>query len=251
MLKESRQGHIVDLLRRDGRVLASELAATLQVSDDTVRRDLAELADAGLLLRVHGGALPASPAGVPYAARERQAPEAKLAIARAAAALVRDGQAVFFDGGTTARLVAECLPPERRATVVTHSTTVAEALAEHPGVELVLLGGRVRKSSRVAVGAATVDAVRAVRADLFLLGVCGLHAEAGLSTDDYEEAAVKRAMIEGAAEVVALGSSEKLGTADRYVFAPAAELTHLVTERAAPEELVAPFARLGVSVVRA
>lgn len=251
LLKEARQHAILEVLRRDGRVRASDLVARLGVSDDTVRRDLAELADAGRLLRVHGGALPLSPASASYAARERQAPEAKRAVARAAAALVRDGQAVFLDGGTTARLVAAALPPERRATVITHSTSTAEALAEHPGVELILLGGRVRKAARVAVGAATVDAVRAIRADLFLLGVCALHAEAGLSTDDYDEAAVKRAMLEGAAEVAALVTSEKLGTADRYTFAPAGALTHLVTERAAPAALVAPFTRLGVRVVRA
>ena len=249
--KEARQQVILDALSREGRVHAAQLVARLNVSDDTVRRDLAELSDAGRLMRVHGGALPASPASVPFRDRERQAPEAKQSIARAAAALVRDGQAVFFDGGTTARLVAECLPAERRVTVITHSTTVAESLAEHPGVELVLIGGTVRKSARVAVGSTAVDAVRAIRADLYLLGVCALHAEAGLSTDDYEEAAVKRAMIDSAAEVAALVSSEKLGTADRYTFAPASELTHLVTERDAPDDLVAPFARLGISVVRA
>jgi DeoR/GlpR family transcriptional regulator of sugar metabolism len=251
MLKSARQDFIVEALRRDGRVLASELAARLGISDDTVRRDLSELADAGVLQRVHGGALPMAPALPSFAARELQAPEAKLAIARAAAALVRDGQAAFFDGGTTARLVARHLPPELRATVITHSPTTAEVLMEHPSVDVVLLGGRVQKLSRVAVGAATVDAVRMIRADLYLLGVQGLHHEVGISTHDLEEAYVKRAMLESAAETVALVSSEKLGTAGRHVVAPASELTHLVTERAAPKEMIAPFENLGITVIRA
>jgi len=251
MLKSARRDRIVEALRRDGRVLASELAAELGVSDDTVRRDLSDLADAGILQRVHGGALPMSPALPSFADRERQAPEAKRAIARAAAALVRDGQTIFLDGGTTARLVARHLPPERHATVVTHSPTTAEVLTEHPRVEIVLLGGRVLKPSRVAVGSATVDAVRTIRADLYLMGVNGLHHEVGISTHELEEAHVKRAMLESAAETVALVSSEKLGTAGRYVVAPAAEITHLVTERAAPDEMVAAFERLGITVVRA
>ena len=251
MLKSARRDLIVEALRRDGRVLASELAAQLGVSDDTVRRDLSELAEEGVLQRVHGGALPVSPALPSFSARERQAPEAKRAIASAAAALVRDGHVVFLDGGTTARLVARHLRRDLRATVVTHSPTTAEVLMAHPSVEIVLLGGRVLKLSRVAVGAATVDAVRAIRADIYFLGVNGLHHEVGISTHDLEEAHVKRAMIESAGDTVALVSSEKLGTAGRYVVAPASELTHLVTERSAPEELVASFERLGVTVIRA
>src|SRR5215207_4759516 len=147
MLKEARRDHIVETLRRHGRVVASELAATLGVSDDTVRRDLSDLAQAGVLHRVHGGALPTSPALPAFAARELQAPEAKRAIARVAAGLVRNGQVVFMDGGTTARLTAAQLSPELRATVITHSPTTADVLMDHPHVELVLLGGRVFKPS--------------------------------------------------------------------------------------------------------
>lgn len=250
MLKHERHRMILDRLRADGRVLASSLSTELGVSDDTVRRDLADLAGTGVLQRVHGGAIPTSPIGGPYTAREQQGREAKQAIARAAAALVRDGQAVLFDGGTTARLVAEHLPPGLRATVLTHSPPIAEVLAEHPTVEVVLIGGRLQKASRVAVGAATVEALQMVRADVFVLGVCSVHPEVGLSTWDLEEAHVKRAMIASAAEVIALTTAEKLGTAARYVFGAASDLTHLVTD-STDETLLAPYAALGVTVVRA
>jgi DeoR/GlpR family transcriptional regulator of sugar metabolism len=251
MLKHERHRWILDRLRADGRVLASAVSTELGISDDTVRRDLADLAGAGVLQRVHGGAVPTSPAVVPFTVREQQAPEAKRAIARAAAGLVRDGQAVILDGGTTARLVAEELAPGLRATVITHSPTVAEVLAEHPTVEVILLGGRLQKASRVAVGAATVEALRMVRADVYLLGVGALHPEVGLSTGDLEEAHVKRAMIASAAEVVALTTPEKLGTAARYVFGAVSDLTHLVTDGSAEDAQLAPYARLGVTIVRA
>ena len=251
MLKHERHRWILDRLRADGRVLASAVSTELGISDDTVRRDLADLAGAGVLQRVHGGAVPTSPAVVPFTVRERQAPEAKRAIARAAAGMVRDGQAVILDGGTTARLVAEELAPGLRATVITHSPTVAEVLAEHPAVEVILLGGRLQKESRVAVGAATVEALRMVRADIYLLGVGALHPEVGLSTGDLEEAHVKRAMIASAAEVVALTTPEKLGTAARYVFGAVSDLTHLVTDGSAEDAQLAPYARLGVTIVRA
>ena len=251
MLKHERHRWILDRLRTDGRVLASAVSTELGISDDTVRRDLADLAGAGVLQRVHGGAVPTSPAVVPFTVREQQAPEAKRAIARAAAGLVRDGQAVILDGGTTARLVAEELAPGLRATVITHSPTVAEVLAEHPTVEVILLGGRLQKESRVAVGAATVEALRMVRADVYLLGVGALHPEVGLSTGDLEEAHVKRAMIASAAEVVALTTPEKLGTAARYVFGAVSDLTHLVTDGGADDAQLAPYARLGVTIVRA
>lgn len=253
MLKHERHRRILDLLRADGRVLASALSTELGVSDDTVRRDLADLAGAGVLQRVHGGAVPTSPAVMvqSYTARERQAPEAKRAIARVAAGMLRDGQAVILDGGTTARLVAEELAPGLQATVITHSPTVAEVLAEHPTVEVILLGGRLNKTSRVAVGAATVEALRMVRADVYLLGVGALHPEVGLSTGDLEEAHVKRAMIASAAEVVALTTPEKLGTAARYVFGEVSDLTHLVTDGGADDAQLAPYEKLGVTIVRA
>jgi DeoR/GlpR family transcriptional regulator of sugar metabolism len=251
MLKHERHRWILDRLRADGRVLASAVSTELGISDDTVRRDLADLAGTGVLQRVHGGAVPTSPAVVPFTAREQQAPEAKRAIARAAAGLLRDGQAVILDGGTTARLVAEELAPGLRATVITHSPTVAEVLAEHPTVEVILLGGRLQKASRVAVGAATVEALRMVRADVYLLGVGALHPEVGLSTGDLEEAHVKRAMIASAAEVVALTTPEKLGTAARYVFGAVADLTHLVTDGSAEDAQLAPYEQLGVTIVRA
>jgi DeoR/GlpR family transcriptional regulator of sugar metabolism len=251
MLSAERRQHILERLRAEGKVLASELSAQLSVSEDTIRRDLRELNEAGMLVRVHGGALPKSPASASYRARALQAPEAKAAIARAAVNLMRDGQVIILDGGTTAQLVAQHLPEQLRATIVTNSPPIAVALAEHAWVEVILLGGQLFKHSQVTVGAVTVAALAEIRADLCLLGVCSLHPDVGISIPDYEETQVKRQMIRSSAEVVALASPEKLGTAAPFMVAPLAELTHIVTERSVAEATLAPYRALGITVVQA
>jgi len=128
---------------------------------------------------------------------------------------------------------------------------IALALAEHPGVEVEVIGGTLRKDGLASGGIAALEALRQVRADLCFLGVCSLHAEIGVSVPDPEEARLKRAMVERAAEVVAVADAGKLGTASAFAVCPLDELTHLVTERAAGEELLAPYRERGLQVVRA
>jgi DeoR/GlpR family transcriptional regulator of sugar metabolism len=249
MLTAERRQYILERLRHEGKVVASELSVALEVSEDTIRRDLRELAEAGQLQRVHGGALPRSPGIASYEVRQTHATSAKAAIAHAAVQLMRDGQVIMLDGGTTTLQVAQQIPRSLRATVVTNSPPIAEVLADHPCAELVLIGGRLFKQSRVVVGAAATEAIRSVRADLCVLGVCSLHPEVGISVTDLEEAHTKRAMVAVSAEVVALADGEKLGTIAPYLVGPIHELTHLVTEREVPEAVLAPYRQQGVIVV--
>ena len=251
MLTEERRQLILERLGRDGKVVAAELSMSLAVSPDTVRRDLRELADAGLLRRVHGGALPATLGARPYAARLEQSPEAKVAIARATGRLFRHGQVILLDSGTTTLEVARHLPPELEATVITNSPPVAVALAGHPKVDVTVIGGMLVKEAHALVGAATVDALRSVRADVLVLGVCSLHPEIGITVLELEESYVKRAMIANAAEVVAVSSADKLGSAGPYVIAPLEELTYLVTDASAPPEKLDQFRAAGVELVLA
>ena len=250
MLTAERQQHILATLQRQGKVVASELSAALDVSEDTIRRDLRKLAEAGLLQRVHGGALPSSPAAASYSARQAQSPSAKAAIAQAAAQLVNKGQVIILDGGTTTLQVAQRLPTDLQATVVTNSPPIAVALANHPQIEVLMIGGRLDKASLVSIGAVTIEGFRTIRADLCMLGICSLHPEVGITVPDLEEAYVKRAMIASAAEVVALASAEKLGTATTYTVGPLTELTHLVTEPSVSDELLEPYRALGITIVR-
>ncbi|MBA3945534.1 MAG: DeoR/GlpR transcriptional regulator [Herpetosiphonaceae bacterium] len=251
MLTEERRERILDELQRTGKVLAADLSRALHVSDDTIRRDLDALAARGLLRRVYSGALRTPPVNTDYVARQGEGVAAKEAVARATAALIRPGQVIILDGGTTTLAVARYLPRDLAATVVTTSPPVAVALAEHTNIEVITIGGRLYRYPLVNVGAATIAGLRELRADLCVIGVLALDPEVGLSVLDYEEAAVKRVMIEVSADVVVPTPAAKLGTVAPFVVAPAAALTHLVTEASVSEETLAPYRALGLTVVRA
>jgi DeoR/GlpR family transcriptional regulator of sugar metabolism len=250
MLREERHFYILEQLRKAGKVLTLELSRELDVSEDTLRRDLRELAANGKLQRVHGGALLRSPAAGSFAEREGQRAQTKEALAASAARLIQDGQVVLFDGGTTNLAVARQLPATLRATVITPSPAIALALLPLPQVDVLLLGGRLDKQTETAVSIATAEALHDIRADVCLLGVCSLHPEIGISVATSEEALIKRRMIAQSGEVIAVAVADKLGTAMPYVVGPICELTHLVTEQFVPDPAVAPYRQQGIAVVR-
>ena len=247
MLTAERRQEILGRLDRDGKVVASELVASLGVSEDTVRRDLRDLADQGLLLRVHGGALPAAQAIGSFERRLELGHEAKVALADAALPLLHGARVIVLDGGTTPLELARRLPHSHTGTVVTNSPPVAVALAAHPQVEVVLVGGRLLKADQVAVGSVAVEALRSIRADVCVLGICSLHPDVGVTTFDHEEAHVKRAMVASAGEVIALATADNLRTASPWVVASLADVDHLVTDGDA--ELTQPYAAAGIDVV--
>ncbi len=251
MLTRQRKELLLRLLKEEGQIVAKTLSESLGLSEDTIRRDLRELAKEGLLQRVHGGALPASPAEGNFAVRATLSTDAKPAIARAAAAMIQRGQVVFIDGGTTAVQLARALPRDLRATVITHSPSVAVELVDHPDVDVIIIGGRLFKHSIVAMGAAAVEAVSQFRADMFFMGVCSLHPEAGITTGDFDEAAMKRALSKAAARTVVLASPEKLGTAAPFQIAPLATVDHIVVNREVDDALLAPYREMGIEVTLA
>ena len=249
MLTSERKALILDLLRRDRRVIAKSLSQQLGLSEDTIRRDLRELAAEGLLQRVHGGALPTSPAMADMRDRWHVAPDSKDAVARAAAKLVRPEQVVILDGGTTAVRMARYLPPSLRATVITHSPSVAIELAAHETISVELIGGRLFKHSVVSVGASAMEAIARIRADTFFMGVTGVHPELGLTTGDSEEATIKRALSRQAAETIVLASEEKLGAVSPFLVMELGEVDSLVVESGTPGELLDAYRAAGVAIV--
>jgi DeoR/GlpR family transcriptional regulator of sugar metabolism len=251
VLTSQRKKLILERLRRDGQIIAKNLSIEFELSEDTIRRDLRELAADGLLQRVHGGALPASPAIADLSARQKIGMDGKTAIGRTAANMIQPGQIVILDGGTTAVQLARHLPLELKATIITHSPSIAVELERHAQLEVILFGGRLFKHSMVTVGAATVAAISQIRADTYFMGVTGIHPTVGLTTGDLEEAHVKRALMNSAAESIALASSEKLNAASAYQIAPLEELSGIITERDVPKDVTAPFEQLGLTVTRA
>ncbi|MBC7619774.1 MAG: DeoR/GlpR transcriptional regulator [Candidatus Saccharibacteria bacterium] len=251
MLTTQRKMLLLERLTQDGQIVAKALSAELGLSEDTIRRDLRELAASGKLQRVHGGALPASAAMGDTLVRAHIAPHDKQALGRAGANMVQTGQVVLLDGGTTALQVARYLPDDLRATFITHSPQVALELATKPHLEIIMLGGRLFRHSMVNVGPTAIEAVRQLRADLYFMGVTGVHATAGLSTGDFEEAATKRALHASASETVVLASPEKLGAASPFVIAALQDIATLVVPVTTAQSTVAAFRAVGVPVLLA
>lgn len=247
MLTRQRKDHILAVLKRDGQVIAKALSQELDLSEDTIRRDLRELAAEGRLQRVHGGALPASPAVANVAAREQISRGPKVAIGRAAAKLVRRGQIMFLDGGTTTLQLARHLPPDLDVTVITHSPSIAVSLVDH-AAEVVLIGGRLFKHSLVSVGVAALEAIHRIQADTYFMGVTGIHPQNGLTTGDFEEAELKRAIMGRAAETVVLATAEKLNAVSPFVIAPFEDISGVVLDAQPPKSFAAACAKASVSI---
>jgi DeoR/GlpR family transcriptional regulator of sugar metabolism len=250
MLAAARKDLLLDRLRRDGRIVAKDVAAELGLSEDSIRRDLRELDAAGLAVRVYGGALPASPAVADYATRAAVAPDSKRRVAAAAVALIRPGSTVILDGGTTTLAMVDALPRNFPCTIVTHSPTVAASLLDHVA-DVFVIGGRLFKHSAVTCGAAAVEVANGITADLFFLGVTGVHASAGLTTGDPDEAAMKRALAGRAGETYVLASVEKIGTASRYGVLPFDEVAGIVTDTDAGDPTLRDLVDRGVTLIRA
>lgn len=251
MLTSERKALIQRILRQDGRLVAKDFSQKLGVSEDTIRRDLRELAADGLLQRVHGGALPASSAVADFASREQVGSSTKARLGQAAARMIQPGQIVFLDGGTSNVQLARHLPHDLQAVVVTHSPSIAVELVRHPSVEVELIGGRLFKHSIVAVGATSAEAISRIRADLFFMGATGVHPETGITTGDREEAAIKALIARQSAETIVLATEEKLGAASPYQIVPLTDIGTLVTVAGLSEETLRPFRSAGLTLVEA
>ena len=230
-----RQQRIAQTLREQGRVEVSRLAAEYGVSEDTVRRDLRALAARGLVQKTHGGAVALHATVLPSVQRAGVATGAKRAIAAAGARHVQANDTLFVDGGTTALALIEALKrPDapRPLTVITHSLDAALALADEPQVRLVLAGGLWLPAPRIFVGEQALATIQAHRADIAFLGACALHPRAGLTAQEPQEAAIKRAMLDGAARRVLLTDATKLDAVAPNAVAGLADLDRVISDAA-------------------
>ncbi|MGW1866461.1 DeoR/GlpR family DNA-binding transcription regulator [Streptomyces mauvecolor] len=251
MYAPERQQEILRIARESGRVDVLSLAETFQVTAETVRRDLKALDRAGLVRRVHGGAIPAGRLDFEpdLAERESTAADEKDRIARAALAeLPAEGSVILDAGSTIARLAAE-LPLDSGLTLVTHALPVAARLADHPAIDLHLVGGRVRHRTRAAVDAWALRAYGEIRADVVFLGTNGFSADRGLTTPDLAEAAVKRAAIGAARRVVLLADSAKHGQEHFARFGDMADVDLLITDRGLAPDDIAAIEAAGTDVI--
>lgn len=249
MLKEERFQLILSQLGKDQKVHLGLLSNLLNVSEDTVRRDIKELADQGLLKSVRGGAVPHAPGPHHFRDRIDYGNEQKKIVAKKALRFLQDDQVVIFDGGTSAMLIAQMLPKDIRLTVVTNSFPIANILEDHEKVEVLFAGGRLMKKSFVTTGNETIRFFKKFRPDICLLGICSIHVDLGVTGPDYEESEVKKAMIESSGEVIALSTIEKLGTAEAYYVCPANQLTTIVTDQPDESEEFIIYKKIGIRMV--
>jgi DeoR/GlpR family transcriptional regulator of sugar metabolism len=247
-LPQERRQALLAQLSLEGRIVCSTLAQKWDVSEDTIRRDIRHLDDAGLLRRVHGGALPRSPQATPYHDRADTNVTDKSRLGAHGALAITDGMTALLYGGTTILEAARHLRADLRARVITNDPRIGLEVAGRQGVEPILVGGRVLRSSQLIVGSQAVDDVRAIRADICLIGACSLHDQFGLGINDVEEAALQRAFVAAACEVVALVTADKLQTVAPFRVTSAAAITRLITTVDANPQILERFANLGLHI---
>ena len=244
-LPEERRRLILDTVTREGKVLAAELAARLGTSEDTVRRDLRELDGAGLLRRVHGGALRRTDGELPLRQRaERDAPR-KATLGLALRALIRPTDTVLIDAGSTNLALARQLEDGCAASIVTNSPQLALALQGMRRTRVVLIGGVFSPDCGATLGAQAVAEIGRIHADLCIVGVCALQPDRGLCASDPEEALLKRAMLAASGRRAAAVLNERLLDAAPFAIAPLSELDHLALEADVPADVLARLRETG------
>ncbi len=252
MYAEERQQAIADLVAQRGRLSVNALAEQYDVTTETVRRDLSALERAGVVRRVHGGAVSAAAltAFEPRVGdRDRAHADQKDRIAQQAVDLLpRSGGTVVLDAGTTTARLAMMFPRDLALTVITNAVPIAARLAGSPSVELHLLPGRVRPRTHAAVGEDTIEALHRLRVDVAFVGTNGLSVGHGLTTPDHGEAATKRAIVDSGQLVVALVDSSKIGQEQTVRFADLRDIDVVVTDRGIDPRTVEAIERRGVEV---
>jgi DeoR/GlpR family transcriptional regulator of sugar metabolism len=248
MLKKERQAHILHRVNVHNRVLSIDLCNEMQVSEDTIRRDLNELADQGRIIKVHGGALSKSfhsslqPTDV-------YSQDKKKIIGKKAANLIHDGMFVLTTGGTTIIELARLLPEQLRATFITGSLPAALEYIQHPNLDVIFIGDRISRNSQITVGGEAIWKIRQIKADICFLGINAIDINNGITDSDWEVVQVKRAMIESSQQVVAISISEKINTTQKIEICGLKKIDLLITELPPEDPLLIPYRSAGLQVI--
>jgi DeoR/GlpR family transcriptional regulator of sugar metabolism len=247
MLKKERQEFILHQLNLHNKILCADLSNKMGVSDDTIRRDLQELALEDKLIKVHGGALSKSF----HTAFDRKMVynlEDKHIIAQKTAALVQSGMYILTSGGTSILEFAKSLDSNLNATFFTCSLNAAIEFAHHPSIEVVMIGDKVSKDSMLTTGASAVQTIESIQADLCILGINSLDTQFGLSENDWEVVQIKKAMIKASKKTICIGISEKLNSQQKIKVANLDEIDILVTELDPNDPTLLPFKHKGLTI---
>ena len=247
MLKEERQAFIIKQINLHNKVLSSDLSLKLNVSEDTIRRDLNELAESGKILKVHGGALSKS-FHYPFQEVEVYAKESKKEIAGKVLNLLQDNMTVLVGGGTTMVEVARLVPDTLKCTFFTVSPLVALELAERSNSTVILLGGQLSKSSQIIIGSQVINQMSEIKVDLCILGTNSISMADGLTDSDWEVVQVKKAMIRAAKKTAIMSIAEKLGSNQNMKVCDLSAIHYLITDLNPKDSFLSEYAQV-VTVV--
>ncbi|GGC27355.1 DeoR family transcriptional regulator [Parapedobacter defluvii] len=249
MRKDKRQALILREVDLHNKVLSVDLSEQLNVSDDTIRRDIKELAAEGKIIRVHGGAVsksfvtPFNADNIVYAAN------AKAHIARKALSLIKNSMVILTEGGTTMLELAKAIPTALKATFITISPQVAITLAQHESLDVISIGGKLTKNANLHIGASVVNQLAGLKADLCILGANAFSSEEGLTDLDWEVVQVKKALIRSAKKVAVISISEKLNTVKWLNICSANQVDYLITELDPTDQLLSSFTQKSIKVL--
>ncbi|HEY3927512.1 MAG TPA: transcriptional repressor AgaR [Candidatus Koribacter sp.] len=249
-LTDERRQEILTIVQREGRALVIELAEQFATSAITIRKDLEFLQNRGLIQRTHGGALPVRANTLTDPSlqeKDKQHHREKLRIATAALRMVKEGQCVILDSGSTTTAIARALREFRELTVITNAVNIAAELAGTT-IDVILTGGTLRKNSFSLVGPQAEDTLREINADILFLGVDGFDTKVGLTTPNVLEARVNRAMAHAARKVVAVCDASKFGRRSLAVIVPPDGIHEVITDKRVPRDTVTELREAGIEV---
>jgi DeoR/GlpR family transcriptional regulator of sugar metabolism len=248
LLKKERQGHILHQVNLHNKILVSDLCVNMRVSEDTIRRDLNELAEIGKIVKIHGGALSVSfQSSLQYT--DVYSRDEKRLAALKVLQFIKPGMFILTSGGTTIIELARILPSDLKATFITPSLPAMMEYVRHPNVEAIFIGNKISKTSMISVGGEAVSQLKEIRADLCILGVNAIDAEHGITDNDWEVVQVKRAMIESSKKVYALTIAEKVNTVYRITVCEAERIDTLITDADPYIPLFDSFRKKSVRVI--
>ncbi|MEO6705930.1 MAG: DeoR/GlpR family DNA-binding transcription regulator [Ginsengibacter sp.] len=249
MLKIERQAYIVHQVNLHNKVLLADLSKQIQVSNDTIRRDLQELSEVGKIIKVHGGALSLSFHNGRYASKEVYAYTQKKIIARKAASLIKNGMFILTGGGTTIIELAKSLPQDLKATFISGSIPALFEYCRHPNIEVIAIGDKVSKNSKITVGSEAISRIRGLRVDLCFMGINAINLSTGVSDNDWDVVQVKKAMVESSQKLVCLTISEKINTQRPIQICDIKSIDTLITELSPEDQLLQPYIKAGIIIV--
>jgi DeoR/GlpR family transcriptional regulator of sugar metabolism len=249
MLKRERQAYILHQVNLHNKVLCADLSQAINVSDDTIRRDLLELSDEGKIIKVHGGALSNSFHKGYSSSSEVYSYGHKQTIAQKAVSLIKDGMFVLTGGGTTILELARALPAELRATFVCGSIPVLMEYLNHPNIEVIVIGDKVAKNSKITIGSEAISKLSQIKCDLCFLGTNAIDLEHGVSDNDWDIVQVKKAMIGSSQKVICLTISEKLHSIQPIHVCKASDIDVLITELQPDDPALKPYEEAGITIL--